>query len=159
MAVERRNPVPPGTYWVDQFDQAGGKRGTGILGFDAWLKRNDDKVKLLKREEFPSAVLPEFTNLVFNDNATAGPRRVWYLFKVEQPVPWEIGWGFPTIATTGTTPNALPSVTTSDDTVTKPKVPTFTENLEEIFSDVKTVAVVAFLGWLWLQQPPGRRRR
>jgi len=130
MAMQRKNPVPPGKYWVDQFEQR-------ILEFDMWLRRNDDKVKVIKREEFAR---------LWN-----GRQRVWYLFQVQQPVKWEKGWGFPTIAQSAENPTA-PVVEKPDDTVTKPPPPLGPiEQLESLFEDAKTVAFIALLAYLWTQ--------
>lgn len=98
MAVERRNPLPPGRYWVDVFDRvalSGPFAGTNEQqSFREWLKA------------FSFTLHVEATETHDSD-----PPRDWYLFRVEQPTPW-LGPGFPTIAT--------PDVKSSADTVQRP---------------------------------------
>lgn len=91
-AVERRNPLPPGRYWVDVFWS---KRGA----FTAWLSKNAASIKVVNVESYPG------------DMDAGYEAREWYLFQVLSPVAWE-GPGLPTVAGSG--------VTTSDDTVQKP---------------------------------------
>jgi hypothetical protein len=90
-AIERRNPLPVGKYWVDVFekDQA---------AFRAWLTANRGSVQAQTTESFPA-----------NEG---GPARDWYLFSVTAPVTWN-GPGFPTIAG--------PGVQTSADTAERPQ--------------------------------------
>jgi len=154
MAVQRKNPVPPGKYWVDMFDTIG--PGGGILGFDAWLRRNDDKVKLLKREEHGATFAWDPFS---GEPATGSRRRVWYLFQVQQPVAWTKGWGFPTIVSTGDNPSPpnKPEPQTSDDTVQKPTIPGPMEQLSEMFSDAKTVLVIIAAVWLFTQVGGNKR--
>ena len=89
-ALERHNPVPPGKYWVDVFEQ-------DSSAFYDWLAANRAAVHVDATESFPS-----------NDG---GPAREWYLFTVGSPVQWK-GPGFPTIAE--------PNVTSSADTAQRP---------------------------------------
>lgn len=69
MAIERRNPVPPGWYWQDIFRK-------DAPGFNDWLRRHKGKVFVRK-------------------TTTGEP--MWVLFEVRTPVVWE-GPGLPTIA-------------------------------------------------------------
>lgn len=71
MALERRNPVPVGRYWVDVQEKDNST-------WHDWLMLHKDVVIVLKSEPY-------------SDNATW-----WYLFEVNQPVEWK-GPGFPTI--------------------------------------------------------------
>jgi len=89
-ALERHNPVPPGKYWVDVFEQ-------DSPTFYDWLAANRGSVRVESTESFPS-----------NEG---GPAREWYLFTVSAPVQWN-GPGFPTIAG--------PAVTSSTDTTQRP---------------------------------------
>lgn len=72
MAIERRNPLPTGRYWVDVFDPH-------RRAFKEWLEDNHVTVEQTKEYE------------------TNTPLGTWYLFSVSEPVQWE-GPGFPTIA-------------------------------------------------------------
>lgn len=72
MAIERKNPLPIGHYWIDLF-------GPNILkaGSD-WMK----KVAVRTTEEFDGDI-----------------KRAWILFDVKTPIPWDaVTYGFPTIA-------------------------------------------------------------
>lgn len=72
-AIERRNPLPAGRYWVDVFDP-------DIAAWTAWRTRNGQNVKVEETEHFEG-----------------DPSRDFIIFKVLAPVPWE-GPGLPTIA-------------------------------------------------------------
>jgi len=77
MALERRNPLPPGWYWVDVPD-------TKRRPWEDWLERNADSVSVKETRE-----------VSLNQLSSA-------LFQVTSPVTWE-GPGLPTIAQEGTT--------------------------------------------------------
>ncbi len=80
MAVERRNPLPAGVYWIDVF-------GANREKFAAWTRAN--KVHVSKTESFDST-----------------PPRDWLKFEVTTPVPWDAKtFGFPTIIEPGSTVN------------------------------------------------------
>lgn len=93
MAIERRNPLPVGLYWVDVF-QPDWER------FNSWLAKWSAETNVVRSEQFSS-----------NEG---GPAREWVLFEVLVPdtVQWLKGLGFPTIAGD--------RELTSDDTVQKP---------------------------------------
>lgn len=132
MAIERRNPLPVGRYWVDIVEP---KTGGVLLKFDAWLARNSSKVKVVKREQ-------KGTTLWSLD--TSGKRYDWVLFDVLSPVEWPrtSGFGLPTIVQSPTAPTAAP-VTSSADTVQRPPEPTISSVFEGFAGDVKTVALIA----------------
>jgi len=109
-ALERRNPLPVGRYWIDIFDD-------GKSAWDAWLATANiatdpttysgpsDRVQVIKEEYYPPFV---------GSDENEYPGRYWMLFKVVQPTPWtianKVGW-----------PNTAPTnINTSDDTVQKP---------------------------------------
>lgn len=109
-AIERRNPLPVGTYWIDVFEK-------DFVSFDAWLKAMTVPkfVKVLAVEDVAkddSLLLSAATLGVLGS-----PRVIqrWYLFRVDVPnvVFWQ-GPGIPTIAT--------PDVHTASDTVQRPNV-------------------------------------
>jgi hypothetical protein len=139
MAVERRNPLPIGRYWVDILDTPRAKTSR-IFFFDAWLAQHRNEVKVIKKEE-------KGTTLWSLDYT--GIRDNWYLFDVVKPVEWprDKGFGFPSIVQSPTAPNA-PPVTSSADTVQRPPVATATDMFADLFADAKTVALV--LGALYL---------
>lgn len=70
-ALERRNPLPPGRYWIDLFE----KDSPAWL---AWRARNNVKIEV-------------------TEHFSSDPVRDFIIFRVDAPVPWE-GPGFPTIA-------------------------------------------------------------
>jgi hypothetical protein len=146
MAMQRKNPVPPGRYWVDQFNSVGPYNSAtpqdGIGRFERWLSQNKDKVRLVRREKF---------NSLF-----AGKERAWYLFDVVAPVVWEKGWGFPTIVQAGATPSAPMTVQTSEDTVQKPPEESAFQGFTDLFADVKAWAIVAGLIYLMTQSKGSR---
>lgn len=82
MSLERRNPIPPGVYWVDvpQHEQ---------VGFDAWVTEHFANLQILRVRRFPGG---------------AGPGRDWVLFEIFRPVPrWaeSVKVGYPAIAPRG----------------------------------------------------------
>lgn len=76
MALERRDPVPPGIYWLDVPQARVGE-------FNAWASARDVVVR--RSVEKPNSDEPVLT---------------WYLFEVLQPTPW-VNIGLPTIAEQG----------------------------------------------------------
>lgn len=92
MSIERRNPIPPGRYWIDTFDP-------DIGDFAEWAK-NSPQVSVIASE--------------LHDDEK--PKRQWVLFAVKEPgaVFEATKFGFPTIAGE--------DVKSSDDTVQKPEV-------------------------------------
>lgn len=101
-AVERRNPLPPGRYWIDVF-------GTDIELFDMWLKGNGaiGFVDVLSTEFFDEKpAVPPFLE--------SRPARNWILFRVNAHTPFnQTEFGFPTIAGE--------DVSSSSDTVQRPE--------------------------------------
>lgn len=116
MAIERRNPVPKGRYWVDIIDTPinPGAR----LAFVAWIAQNAGNVVVVKREQFGAL--------------ETGVPRDWYLFDVKLPVKWELnkGFGLPTIVKSAENPTA-PVVTKAADTRTEHKPRTITDEFGE----------------------------
>jgi hypothetical protein len=139
-AVERRNPLPIGRYWVDVFAKDSD-------AFTQWTKRNTDRLKIRGTEHFA------------NDDAALV--RDWMLFEVLSPVPWE-GPGFPTVADA--------SVTSSSDTSDRPPPPPAVVDqmqgmldnaAHEIGDALKTGVIVSAavgVGILILSKMGGKRR-
>lgn len=116
MAIERKNPLPVGKYWVDVFDPH-------INDFKDWLDKNKDSVIIDKQEYY-----------IARDNY---PQRNWYLFHNTAPVDWQ-GPGFPTIAEQETH--------TSEDTAQKPPPePSGVEVIEDAFSKAGNILTLAGL--------------
>lgn len=138
--IERRSPLPVGRYWVDIID-----RGGQVLEFDGWLKRAQasGNVALLKRESKGTTTW----SLDYS-----GVRYTFYLFDVLNPIAWprNKGWGFPSIAQSATAPNA-PKIEKADDTGSRPTVPGPLEQLNEIFTDAKTIALIAVGAYIYFQ--------
>ncbi len=91
--LERSNPLPAGTYWIDVIDVP------NQVAFAAWTLENTGKVKVIKTEHFPANDWPTCSNL---DPTTGGcwPSRDWAKFEVLSPVPWNaVMLGFPNIIT------------------------------------------------------------
>lgn len=89
-AIERRNPLPVGRYWVDVFTSK-------EAAFQNWLRAHKAEVQVISAETFEP--IDDYEG------------RVWRLFKTTAPVPWE-GPGLPTIAG--------PDVNSSADTAQRP---------------------------------------
>ena len=124
MTMERRNPVPPGRYWVDILI---GK----LTAFDLMLDREKGNVVVEQREEFPN---PQ------NFDASV----THFIFTNKKPLKWEQGWGYPTIAG--------PQIQSSADTVSKPPPePGLGEQLSTMLGDAKTILFIAALGWAFTQ--------
>jgi hypothetical protein len=95
MTIERRNPLPAGTYWIDVF-------APKLADWTAWTTLNRGKVKVTTSEHF--------------DANAGGPARDFQAFTVLTPTPFpNVQLGYPTIA-------SGPNIT-SDDTVQKPPPP------------------------------------
>lgn len=91
MALERRNPLPTGHYWIDVF----GPKVTAML---EWLGTHRGKVVVLKTTTIPAG-----------NGYVEGQ---WLLFRVDEPVPWDaVALGYPTIAS---------ATTQKEDTVQRP---------------------------------------
>lgn len=73
MAIERRNPLPAGRYWIDVFDP---KRND----FRVWLSQHKDQITIEQTKEY------------------LAEHGTWYLFTTHEDIQWD-GPGFPTIAT------------------------------------------------------------
>lgn len=101
-AVQRANPLPPGRYWIDVFDD-------NIPIFDQWSLAFSQAglIRVEATEHFDAKpYLPPFQD--------SQPERNWILFRVIAPTPFDqLRFGFPTIAT--------PDIDDSSDTVQRPE--------------------------------------
>jgi len=139
VALERRNPLPPGRYWQDIFAKQE----------PAWLKwwshnaQPGGPVVVEKAEVYwadplrsgewlPDALKPA--------NAGTIPDRRWFLFRVEQPVDWPaVDMGFPTIADE--------TIQTSADTAENLPAPSPVEEIKEAAEQAAKSAATPIL-WL-----------
>ena len=135
MAVERRDPVPPGRYWVfvkkDELDQ-----------WQAWLSGSAGKVKVVASETqmrspdgwiwaaTPEAMLPGTDGIIRESGGE------WILFDVVSPYPW-VKLGFPTIVTN-------PTVRSSTDVITAPAPATDNPSADAL----RNLVFTAGLFWL-----------
>lgn len=147
-ALERSNPIPPGTYWVDVFQRLGVPASQDPYAhFRAWLSRNADVVQVLKHESRAGSPPYDFHH--------------WYLFQVTAPtIRWTPHEGldaFPSIAAEG-------SNTTIEDTAYNEPTP-WNEFLPDIMKNedggtatwVKVGAVTVVIGvGAWFLQSGAR---
>lgn len=105
--LEKANPLPPGSYWLDVFDTGG-----HIETWHQWVNAAGSAVKVVTTEVYEA------------DESEGYPARTWVQFDVSAPVPWNRGANAqsPSLAIDLGWPN-VEKVTpkTSDDTVEKPK--------------------------------------
>lgn len=110
MAIERRQPLPAGRYWIDVF-------GDKFYIMEGWIKAAGDAVHVESQHLTPATgfdsnsgppLLPGPDGL---GNST--PQVMWYLFTTSKPLYW-VGQvlGFPTIATA--------DIQSKADTATRP---------------------------------------
>lgn len=124
MTLERRNPLPPGVYWQDFFNPPVG--GASIAAFQKWLRDNGGTVKLRASEFHGKGVDPMQAFVqgawtlnpalaaIANQLPGTGTERLWALFEVLSPTPWQAtAFGYPTVAPKGTG-------TSEADTVQRP---------------------------------------
>lgn len=137
MAVERRNPIPPNTYWIDV-------QGSKVPGFEAWLKKNAETVILDSRED--ERRVPRSTPLPGAKGTIASS---WFLFTVLQPTQSfpQTTFGFPSIAG---------DVKRKSETVQRPKPVTSSDILIDFFGQFvgtpTTLLVVVGVGWYLFSQ-------
>jgi hypothetical protein len=93
MAVERRDPLPPGRYWTFILERELGD-------WQRWVSEHQGEVHVVAAER-KSALAP-FLPAVFatrpDGSIIMDAKGAWFLFDVLEPVPW-VGFGFPTIVT------------------------------------------------------------
>lgn len=120
MALERRNPLPPGRYWVDILTPK-------LTSFELMLEREKDNVVVETREYNPNS-----SN--FNASTTT------FLFRNARPFPWQQGWSLPNRAGT--------EVQTPADTLQRPAPePGPIEQISSMLDDAKTGAVALLALW------------
>lgn len=126
MALEKRNPVPPGVYWID-----------------VW---GDNRAKFLEWTALPTIQVRKTRSYEAIDD---WPARDWLLFEVVTPTAWPNlkGIGFPTIA-----PKGLQ--TEAEDTAQRPDPPKPSDYLPSFSGFGKVLLVAAgaagSVGAVWL---------
>ncbi len=146
MALERRNPLPPGVYWQDFFTPPAGPKGGTIADFQSWIATQRPNVSVLKTRE----------------STTDRGLQLWALFRVDVPVQWDaVKFGFPTVAPKG-------AATEESEVIQRPDPePDVAEQLKEALSPRGFVALlgesfavlVAVVGAVAaVKYLPGRRR-
>jgi hypothetical protein len=106
VAIERRDPVPPGRYWIYLKKEE-------LSHWEEWLRINAGKVSVVASEtqtQTPEGLLWATTPTGDIIKNAVGE---WILFDVKVPVPW-VGFGFPTIVTD-------PNVRSTTDVMTAPE--------------------------------------
>lgn len=123
-ALERSNPLPPGTYWIDVIDEP------HQIEFAAWAFENSAKVQIIATEFFQAVSWPDCPIT----EGDCSPSRVWAKFEVSEPVAWNaVVLGFPNIIGEGE------QINSSADTAT---VPDFSDYCD-IGCQAEKVAVAA----------------
>lgn len=131
MAVERRDPVPPGRYWafIEKKNDA---------RWSQWTAENKGKVKVVLTESQLAVDRDMPAIFVTRPDLDIIMDRVgdYVVFDVKSPVPW-VGIGFPTIVTkSGDPPHA-------SETVQAPEPGASDEMANELWAQVRNVL---FLG-------------
>lgn len=100
MAVERRDPVPPGRYWIFLMKDE-------TEAWRAWTELHRNAVKVVLTE--PQLGLDPHQSAIFATRPDLSIIKEhvgdYVVFDVLAPVPW-IGFGFPTIVPKGELPTA-----------------------------------------------------
>lgn len=110
MSLERRNPLPPGRYWLDAFPPH-------LEELQAWVAANRGAVRVAATEHYDAKPASTF------GWTAALPERQWTLFDVTTPVEFpNLSLGYPEIVsqTAQNSKSGTPidtGVKTSDDTV------------------------------------------
>lgn len=138
--VERRNPLPKGTYWQNVFDK-------DAAAFQDWLGRNSTTVKVRSTETHPPV-----TNW-FSPN---DPGWTFYKFEVLSPTSWE-GPGLPTIVSQDETVTGAADTSTASDVIADMQSKSLSGKLEQAAMDPGTLAKDILKGasesaipWKWI---------
>jgi hypothetical protein len=149
MAMERRDPLPPGRYWLFLMPSEIGR-------WREWTETHRGVVKTVLVE--PQLALAPHVPAIFATRPDLSIIREqagdYVVFDVLSPVPW-VGFGFPTIVPPGELPSAnqVSSGPEPGDTDMNP--------LGALFGEAKTLALLAgatYLGAILLRTVLERRR-
>lgn len=128
MAVERRDPVPPGRYWVWLMPE-------DTARWTSWTRAHAGKVSTRVTEGDPDS-------------------GYHVVFDVIAPVPW-VGFGFPTIVESGTLPTT--SQTVQAPAPEPGFAERLERGLNEGFAQVKTVVLIGAGIWILSKVLSNRR--
>jgi hypothetical protein len=141
MALERRNPLPAGRYWIDVV-------GNNIFIMEGWLKAVGPFAHVENQNLTPQKGTPPDGAPVLPGPDAAGnfiPEIIWYLFTTSKPLPWiSQALGFPNVATA--------DVHTKADTASRP--PPVKGPLDDIIANLPSgegmgsLALLAVLAYL-----------
>jgi hypothetical protein len=134
MALERANPIPPGTYYVDVFDQGAGPVASQNqpAAFEAWLRAPGTVARVLRRERRG--------NVTFTLFEVLEPSERW---------PLSAGLGLPTRASASTR---------LDDVVQVPEPVTSTGLLASVGEGIKSAAITVAVGYVIVKLLTKERR-
>ena len=141
MALEKREPLPVGRYWVDAFGD------DAVDALTAWTARNAGNINVEQEQRSPGEAGP-FTNPVPS---------MFLLWEVKKPTPWGLKFSWPT--------RAGADVKSQTDTVQRPEpehIPTLEETAKHVMFTAAVFGIVA-IGMVWagrkmLSQAVGTRR-
>lgn len=125
MAIERRDPLPPGRYWVFLYLAE-------LETWQAWVSRNFPRVTVRASEL--QTVTPDnpLWGVTPSGAIIKDPAGEVVLFDVAEPVPW-IGIGFPTIVKqTGQTPEAIRQAMTEVASTPEPAEGVIAKTMREL---------------------------
>jgi hypothetical protein len=130
VALERRNPLPAGRYWVDIQTKF-------LAGFQNMLDRNASTLTVESREEHP--LLSNFDLSVTT-----------FVFRTSAPLEWKSReWGYPT--------KAGPDIQSAADTSQRPAPePSGLDQLSSMLDDVKTGAIALVVLYFLFSGNKGR---
>jgi len=124
MAIERRDPLPPGRYWVFLYTSE-------LERWQAWVTANTNRVKVRASELQTTTPNNPMWGITPTGTIIKDPVGEAILFDVLQPVPW-IGIGFPTIVKEqGSSPEAIMRAMTEIATAPLPEEGFFAAGLRQ----------------------------
>lgn len=130
MAVERRDPLPPGRYWVYVLEDE-------LEAFDEWAREHSPSVHVVASER--KKKLSSYTPAIFVTRPDLSiimeEAGAWFLFDVTAPVPW-VGFGFPTIVTD-------PTITRSEQVEQAPEPLPDDQLAKDVWDEVKGLVLLA----------------
>lgn len=130
MAVERRDPLPPGRYWVYVLEDE-------LVRWDEWARDHSATVHVVSSER--KKKLSSYTPALFvtrpDLSIIMDEAGAWFLFDVSAPTPW-VGFGFPTIVTD-------PAVRSSTDVEEAPDPEPDDQLAKDIWKEIRGLILLA----------------
>jgi hypothetical protein len=129
-AMERRDPVPAGRYWV-YIDES------EVARWQEWVRASNGKVKpiVTEAQNKISSWVPAVFATRWDLSIITSIAGYWILFDVLEPVKW-VGFGYPTTVID-------PSVRSATDVTSAPPPAPEWNPLGELFGDLKWLILVA----------------